>query len=189
MGPTSSWSFCRRVLALIGRQVPSFNSPPDPLNLDGMAFKLHWTPLPTDKVPDVSDIPPLDYSLFLYNAVKFYFGTLSCIINEPSYLRELHEFYKDPASKAASSRAWYSQYLLIIAFGKAFLMLKSATDSPPGHEYASRAMSVLPGLSGLDPNPVAGIEAFILAAIYFQSIDMRMAAYNHVSSFLTRVCS
>lgn len=181
MGPTSSWSFCRRVLALIGRRVPPSSCPVDPLNLDGMAFELRWTAFPFNRVPDVSGLPPLDYSLFLYNTVKFYFGSLSCIIDEPTYLQKLHEFYEDPASKAASSRAWYSQYLLTIAFGKAFLSHQNLTDSPPGHQYASRAMSVLPGLSGLEPNPLAGIEALSLAAIYFQAIDMRMAAYNHVS--------
>lgn len=180
MGPTSSWSFCRRVLALIGRRVPEANCPPDPWHLDGMAFKLQWRPLPLDEVPDVSNLPPLDYALFLFNTVKFYFGFLSFMIDEKSYLQQLYEFYEDPPSKAASSRYWYTQYLLVLAFGKAFLTPRNPSGTPPGHQYASRAMSLLPDLSGMHEDPLTCIQALSLAAVYLQSIDMRRAAFQHV---------
>ncbi|KAJ5256899.1 transcriptional regulator family: Fungal Specific TF [Penicillium angulare] len=130
MGPTSSWSFCRRVLALIGRRVPESNCPPDPWHLDGMAFKLQWRPASPDEIPDVSNLPPLDYALFLFNTVKFYFGFLSFMIDEESYLRDLYEFYEDPAEKATGSRYWYAQYLLVLAFGKAFLSQKGSSGAP-----------------------------------------------------------
>lgn len=184
MGPTSSWSFCRRVLALIGRRVPEANCPPDPWHLDGMAFKLQWRPFPADEVPDVTNLPPLDYALFLFNTVKFYFGFLSFMIDEESYLRHLHEFYDDPPSKAASSRYWYTQYLLVLAFGKAFLTPRNPSGTPPGHQYASRAMSLLPDLSGMHEDPLTCIQALSLAAVYLQSIDMRRAAFQNVSSSL-----
>ncbi|CAI7662370.1 unnamed protein product [Penicillium manginii] len=181
MGPTSSWSFCRRVLALIGRRVPEANCPPDPWHLDGMAFKLHWRPVPSDEVPDVTNLPPLDYALFLFNTVKFYFGFLSFMIDEESYLRNLYEFYENPSSKAASSRYWYAQYLLVLAFGKAFLTARNPSGTPPGHQYASRAMSLLPDLSGMHEDPLTCIQALSLGAVYLQSIDMRRAAFQHVS--------
>lgn len=183
MGPTSSWSFCRRVLALIGRKVPESNCPPDPFHIDGTAFKLHWRPFPPDEVPDVTNLPPLDYALFLFNTVKFYFGFLSFMIDETSYLRDLHEFYKDPTAKASSARPWYCQYLLVLAFGKAFLTQKNHSGTPPGHQYASRAMALLPDLSGIDENPLACIQALSLGAVYLQSIDMRRAAFQHVSKY------
>lgn len=181
MGPTSSWSFCRRVLALIGRRVPEANCPPDPWHLDGMAFKLQWRPVPADEVPDVTNLPPLDYALFLFNTVKFYFGFLSFMIDEESYLRHLYEFYENPSSKAASSRYWYAQYLLVLAFGKAFLTTRNPSGTPPGHQYASRAMSLLPDLSGMHEDPLTCIQALSLGAVYLQSIDMRRAAFQHVS--------
>ncbi|KAJ5366316.1 Transcription factor [Penicillium brevicompactum] len=184
MGPTSSWSFCRRVLALIGRKVPESNCPPDPFHIDGTAFKLHWRPFPPDEVPDVTNLPPLDYALFLFNTVKFYFGFLSFMIDETSYLRDLHEFYKDPAAKASSARPWYCQYLLVLAFGKAFLTQKNHSGTPPGHQYASRAMALLPDLSGIDENPLACIQALSLGAVYLQSIDMRRAAFQHIGHAL-----
>ncbi|KAJ5638537.1 transcriptional regulator family: Fungal Specific TF [Penicillium herquei] len=184
MGPTSSWSFCRRVLALIGRRVPESNCPPDPWHLDGMAFKLQWRPASPDEVPDVSNLPPLDYALFLFNTVKFYFGFLSFMIDEESYLQDLHEFYKNPAEKAADSRYWYAQYLLVLAFGKAFLSHKNPSGTPPGHQYAARAMALLPDLSGMHRDPLTCIQALSLGAVYLQSIDMRRAAFQHIGHAL-----
>ncbi|CEJ58086.1 hypothetical protein PMG11_06757 [Penicillium brasilianum] len=184
MGPTSSWSFCRRVLRLIGRRVPESNCPPDPWHLDGMAFKLQWRPLPPDEIPDVTNLPPLDYALFLFNTVKFYFGFLSFMIDEEAYLRDLYEFYKDPPAKAASARYWYVQYLLVLAFGKAFLTHRNSSGTPPGHQYASRAMALLPDLSGMHEDPLTCIQALSLGAVYLQSIDMRRAAFQHIGQAL-----
>ncbi|KAJ5828297.1 transcriptional regulator family: Fungal Specific TF [Penicillium rubens] len=184
MGPTSSWSFCRRVLALIGRKVPESNCPPDPFHIDGVAFKLTWRPYPPDEIPDVTNLPPLDYALFLFNTVKFYFGFLSFMIDERAYLQDLHEFYRDPPAKAASKRPWYCQYLLVLAFGKAFLTQRNPSGTPPGHQYASRAMALLPDLSGVDEDPLACIQALSLGAVYLQSIDMRRAAFQHIGHAL-----
>ncbi|KAJ5956284.1 transcriptional regulator family: Fungal Specific TF [Penicillium viridicatum] len=184
MGPTSSWSFCRRVLALIGRKVPESNCPPDPFHIDGVAFKLTWRPYPPDEVPDVTNLPPLDYALFLFNTVKFYFGFLSFMIDESAYLQDLHEFYRDPPAKAASNRPWYCQYLLVLAFGKAFLIQRNPSGTPPGHQYASRAMALLPDLSGVDEDPLGCIQALSLGAVYLQSIDMRRAAFQHIGHAL-----
>ncbi|KAF7164537.1 hypothetical protein CNMCM5623_009034 [Aspergillus felis] len=187
MGPSSSWSFCRRVLALIGKHVPESSYLPDPWHLDGVAFKLHWTSLRSDEVPDTTNLPPLDYALFLFNTVKFYFGHLFYIIDEPSYLQHLQELYRDPATKATSSRLWYAQYLLILAFGKAFVVQSSSQEGPSGSQYASRAMALLPDLSGIYCEPLDSIRALTLAALYFQSIDMRVAAFQHIGQAL-RVC-
>ncbi|PKX93532.1 fungal specific transcription factor domain-containing protein [Aspergillus novofumigatus IBT 16806] len=169
MGPSSSWSFCRRVLALIGKHVLESNYLPDPWHLDGVAFKLHWTPLRSD---------------------EFYFGHLFYIIDEPSYLHHLQELYRDPATKATSSRLWYAQYLLILAFGKAFVVQSSSQEGPSGSQYASRAMALLPDLPGIYCEPLDSIRALALAALYFQSIDMRVAAFQHASTIgqALRVC-
>ncbi|KAJ5120736.1 transcriptional regulator family: Fungal Specific TF [Penicillium bovifimosum] len=184
MGPSSSWSFCRRVLALIGRKLPESNSLPDPLHVDGMAYRLTWRPSPLDEVPDVTNLPPLDYALFLFRTVQYYFGCLSFMFDEHDYLRNLHEFYRDPPAIAATKRSWYCQYLLVLAFGKAFLTQRSPSGTPPGHQYASRAMALLPSLSGDDKDPLGGIQALSLAAVYLQSIDMRCAAFQHIGQAL-----
>ncbi|KAF7563413.1 hypothetical protein G7046_g724 [Stylonectria norvegica] len=188
MGPSSSWSFCRRVLALIGKRVPESNCAPDPYHLDGVAFKMQWKPLGRDEAPDISNLPPLDYALFLFNTVKFYFGVIFHLIDEPSYLHDLHELYRDTATKASQSRLWYAQYLLILAFGKAIVNNSGPRDTPSGYQYAVRAMSLMPDLSGMDVDNHQSIQALTLAALYLQSIDMRVAAFQHIGQAL-RTCT
>ncbi|CAM1507747.1 Fc.00g045950.m01.CDS01 [Cosmosporella sp. VM-42] len=187
MGPTSSWSFCRRTLALLGKRLPESNCAPDPWHLDGMAFKMQWKPLGREEAPDISNLPPLDYALHLFNSVKFYLGVIINLIDEPRYLKDLHEFYEDATTKASESRLWYAQYLLILAFGKAILNSSGPRKSPSGYHYAVRAMSLMPDLSGMDVDANEAIQALALASLYLQSIDMRVAAFQHIGQAL-RTC-
>ncbi|KAL2833299.1 fungal-specific transcription factor domain-containing protein [Aspergillus cavernicola] len=188
MGPSSSWSFCRRVLALLGNHVLETNHPPDPWNLDGAAFTLKWRPLAVDETPDITDLPPMDYGLYLVHTAHFYFGVLFYIIDEAAFIRDLHEFYTNPEERVASMRLWFAQYLLIIAFGKSFLAHNQRQNAPPdGHQYAARAISLMPDMSGMHADPLQCIQALTLAAIYFQSIDMRVAAFQHIG-YALRVC-
>ncbi|KAK1846417.1 C6 transcription factor [Colletotrichum chrysophilum] len=184
MGPTSSWSFCRRVLALLGKRIPE--AAPDPWHLphEG-AFRMQWKPLGINEEPDVSNLPPFDYAMFLFNTAKFYLGAVFYLIDEKLFMKNLHEFYDDPAAKASSSRLWYAQYLLILAFGKAFVVSQSSSHTgPAGVQYATRAMSLLPDLSGLEPDTISSIQALALAAVYFQCLDMRLAAFQHIGQAL-----
>ncbi|PNP85927.1 hypothetical protein FNYG_00983 [Fusarium nygamai] len=187
MGPASSWAFCRRVLALVGKHLPEANNEPLPWHLDGVAFRLQWRPLMPDEPPDVSNLPPSDYAYFLIQTARFYLGPLASLIDEAEFLQHFKELYQDASAKAASCKLWYAQYLLMIAFGKAFLGGKSADGSPPGYQYAARAMPLMPELAGIALDPVLSAQALTLAAIYFQSIDMRVAAYQHIGQAL-RIC-
>ncbi|KAH8199631.1 hypothetical protein TruAng_006224 [Truncatella angustata] len=188
MGPSSSWSFCRRIFALIQQRIPEANCPPDPWNLDGSAFDMHWVPIARNERPDVTNIPPLDYALFLFNTAKFYLGGhFMCLIDESSYMKNLHEFYKDPASKASDCRHWFAQYLLILAFGKAFSSTCKCPSGPPGHQYALRAMRLLPGMAGLPPDTTLAVQVLALAAVYLQSVDMRVGALQYIGQAL-RTC-
>ncbi|KAM5517935.1 C6 transcription factor, partial [Fusarium oxysporum f. sp. phaseoli] len=187
MGPASSWAFCRRVLALVGKHLPEANNEPLPWHLDGVAFRLQWRPLMPDEPPDISNLPPSDYAYFLIQTARFYLGPLASLIDEAEFLQHFKELYQDASAKAASCKLWYAQYLLMIAFGKAFLGGKSADGSPPGYQYAARAMPLMPELAGIALDPVLSAQALTLAAIYFQSIDMRVAAYQHIGQAL-RIC-
>ncbi|KAG7129298.1 Proline utilization trans-activator like protein [Verticillium longisporum] len=187
MGPSSTWALCRRVLALIGKRIPEGTSAPDPWHLDGKALRLRWRPVALDETPDVSNLPPLDYALFLFNTVKFYLGLVFYIIDEPTFLRNLHEFYENPVVKASACRSWFAQYLFVLAYGKAFIVNQSSPEGPAGYQYAVRAMGMLPDLSGLDSDQISGIQALALAAVYLQSVDMRLAAFQHIGQAL-RIC-
>ncbi|KAI6760636.1 hypothetical protein HG530_009496 [Fusarium avenaceum] len=187
MGPASSWAFCRRVLALVGKHLPEANNEPPPWHLDGVAFRLQWRPLMPDEQPDVSNLPPSDYAFFLVQTARFYLGPLANLIDEAEFLQHFKELYRDASAKAASCKLWYAQYLLMIAFGKAFLGGKSVDGRPPGYQYAARAMPLMPELAGIALDPVLSAQALTLAALYFQSIDMRVAAYQHIGQAL-RIC-
>lgn len=180
MGPCSSWSFCRRVLSLLGWRLPESLFQPDPGHFDGESFRLQWTPLGHHEIPDVPNVPPMDYALFLFNTAKFYLGSILYIIDEAEFLRNIHEFYNDPVAKVVSSRHWYAQFLLILAFGKASIANERFRDGPPGYQYAARAMALMPDLAGLAPDPVQAVQALALGAVYLQSVDMRVGASHHV---------
>ncbi|RSL61635.1 hypothetical protein CEP53_005023 [Fusarium sp. AF-6] len=187
MGPASSWAFCRRVLALLGKNLPEANNESFPWHLDGVAFRLQWKPLMPDEPPDVSNLPPADYALFLIQTARFYLGPLASLIDETEFIRHFRELYEDASAKASSCKLWYAQYLLMLAFGKAFLSGRNADGSPPGYQYAARAMQLMPELAGIALDPVLSAQALTLAAIYFQSIDMRVAAFQHIGHAL-RIC-
>ncbi|KAF5592114.1 heterokaryon incompatibility het-6 [Fusarium pseudocircinatum] len=168
MGPASSWAFCRRVLALVGKHLPEANNEPLPWHLDGVAFRLQWRPLMPDEPPDISNLPPSDYAYFLIQTARFYLGPLASLIDEAEFLQHFKELYQDASAKAASCG-------------------KSVDGSPPGYQYAARAMPLMPELAGIALDPVLSAQALTLAAIYFQSIDMRVAAYQHIGQAL-RIC-
>lgn len=186
MGPSSSWSFCRRVLTLLGQHLPDQGYVADPGHFDG-GHKLNWNPVSWDETPDVSNLPPLDYALLLFNVAKFYLGSIFYVIDEKEWLRNLHELYEDQSAKAASSRHWYAQYLLILAYGKVFITNQSSAEGPTGHQYAARAMALMPDLSGLAPDSITAVQALVLGAVYLQSIDMRVGALQHICHAM-RIC-
>lgn len=159
---------------------PETDNTLDPFNTDGQACRMEWQPLPRGEAPDVSDLPPLDYSLFLFHASKYYFGIMNYLIDEKSYLQNLHELYQNPAAKASTSRLWYAQHLLVLAFGKAFVSRKSSRGKPAGHIYAVRAMTLLPSQAEMGPDPLLSVQVLILAAVYLQSVDMRVSAFQYV---------
>lgn len=177
MGPSSSWSFCRRVLSMIDGHIPDSDSPPDPWNLDGVAFKLDWQRLGPNEEPSVDDLPSHEYATFLFNTFKYHLGYFSGIIDERYFLGCLNEFYQQPRLVASRSRQWFAQYLFVLAFGEAFV---NPSTSEFGSQYASRAMPLLPDLHFLDRDPLSGIESLCLAALYLHSVDLRITAFQHV---------
>lgn len=142
---------------------------------------MQWSPLRPDELPDVSNLPPLDYAKLLTSTAKFYLGSLFALVDEDRIMRNIDIFYENPTEVANSSRTWYSQFLLVLAFGKAF-QGPNRQGGLRGHQYALRAMTMLPDMTGLYPDPVLAVQTLALASLYLQSVDMRVAAYYHVSA-------
>lgn len=187
MGPTSTWSFFRRLAALVEQTLSRTpDTPPDPFNTDGAALRLKWAPLRPDETPDVTSLPPVDYALYLFHTVKFHLGNFSQIIDEPMFLARLGQFETNAAEVARAHRLWFAEYLLILAFGESFLNGPGPDRTPAGSGFAARAMSLIPDFAELHDEMLLSIEVLSLAALYFHSIDMRVSAFQYVSSI---VCS
>lgn len=152
-----------------------------PLPVDGDAYRVTWSPVRADETADISGLPSLDYSLYLMNTVKFHLGQTLRLFDEEEFSRNLYEFYEDAEAKLAQSRLWYVQFLLVLAFGKAFLVsTKSNSNAPAGAEYFSRAMSLIPDTPEMWHESILAIEVLAMTALYLYSIDMRDSAYCYV---------
>uniref|UniRef100_A0A0B7KK61 Xylanolytic transcriptional activator regulatory domain-containing protein n=1 Tax=Bionectria ochroleuca TaxID=29856 RepID=A0A0B7KK61_BIOOC len=147
---------------------------------------MQWTPLGPNEEVDISNLPHRDHTLFLIGAAKFYLNNYLGLIDEPEFTKGVYELYEGPAEKANSSRTWYAHFLLVLAYGKAYSKGNNS-KGPPGSHYALRAMTMLPDMSGLYADPVLAVQTLTLASMWFQSVDMRIAAYYHISQAM-RTC-
>lgn len=181
MGPTSSWAFCRRVLAIIGDQMPKPKYPVSPWDLE--TINLDWNPIGLKEAPDVDNVPSKDYAMFLAYTVKYHLGSLYDIIDHDAFHQHLHEFYDSPAEVAKDHRYWFAQFLLVLAFGEAFSKSES-NEAVPGLSFASRALSLIPNLVPIDKSSLRAVEALCLAALYLQAVDLRLMAFQLVSPHL-----
>lgn len=178
MGPTSSWAFCRQVLALIETQISNKVSVADPWATQ--SINLEWTPVALHEQPDVGDLPSFDYAVFLLSTVQYYIGSLYELFDHESFLQQMKRFYQNPADEARKSRFWYAQFLFVLAFGEAFQSARA--EKPfPGLKYASRGLSLIPCLLPLEANSLTTVEALCLGALYLQSLDSRLMAFQLVS--------
>lgn len=179
MGPTSSWAFCRRVVAMIGSRVPEPEPPVDPWDLQ--TRQLTWVPLGLHQQPSVENLPSRDYALFLLMTVKFHLGPLSQIIHDDSFRQHLERFYRNPAAEASQSRYWYAQLLIILAYGEAF-SANGTMKTIPGLDYASRALALTSSLIPMGGDTLAAAEALCLIALYLQALDLRLMAFQMVGN-------
>ncbi|RMJ18115.1 hypothetical protein CDV36_002251 [Fusarium kuroshium] len=185
LGPTSSWSFCRRVLSLIASRLPEHHVPPDPWTL--AQFDLNWSPLGADESPAINDLPAQDYATFLAHTVKYHLGTLSPILDDDVFFARINDLYGDPAAEVKRSRLWYAQFLLVLALGEAIVNSRGASVTP-GTQYASRAMSLIPNFFRVNKNSILAVETLCLAALYLQSLDLRLEAFQTIGQAL-RICT
>ncbi|KAL6354358.1 hypothetical protein LRP88_11688 [Fusarium phalaenopsidis] len=185
LGPTSSWSFCRRVLSLIASRLPEHHVPPDPWTL--AQFELNWNPLDADESPAINDLPAQDYATFLAHTVKYHLGTLSPILDDEVFFARINDLYNDPVAEVQHSRLWYAQFLLVLAFGEAIVNSKGASATP-GTRYASRAMSLIPNFFRVNKSSILAVETLCLAALYLQSLDLRLEAFQTIGQAL-RICT
>lgn len=130
---------------------------------------------------EIPMIPSLDYSIYLINSVKFHAGQLYHLFDEESFMEGLYAYHDNAGQQMSVSPLWYIQYLLLIAFGKAFTVQRNDGNTPVGCEFFVKALQLLPDMTDLFRNPIISTEILCCIALYFQALEFRSSAYGFVS--------
>lgn len=134
-----------------------------------------------------ASIPTKEYAIHLIHMVKFHCCQLFHLYDEKEFMAYLDAFYSQPSSVTPNTRKerlWYIHFLLLLAFGKAFVSRRCHGSRPPGAEFFTRAMELLPSTVTLSREPMMSVEILICLALYIHCLDYRMSAYNYVSLYI-----
>ena len=182
LGTSSNWSFGRKLLSMAHEHLHRSPLPTNSLLFDGASYDLGWDGMRMEIRLEPPVVPTLDFSIYLINAVKFHAGQLFHLFDEGSFMSILYAFHERPQYQMISHPLWYVHYLLILAFGKAFVVQRSYDNRPSGCEFFIKAMQLLPDISCLTREPMVATEILCCVALYFQALDYRSTAYSFVST-------
>jgi hypothetical protein len=118
--------------------------PSSSLLFDGSAYDLGWRGAFESIDSDPLAIPSPDYSIYLINTVKFHCGQMYHLFDDDEFHQRLQQFYSEPDDGTRKADLWYIHFLLILAFGKIFIIQKSSGKRPSGVEFFLKAMEILP---------------------------------------------
>ncbi|KAF5687460.1 transcription activator [Fusarium denticulatum] len=190
MGTSSNWSFNKRVLTMTHERVKG--RPLSMHNLhfagtEGKVFDLRWDgtrKLTAQDAPDMSTLPTKDFALYLINSVKFHCGWLYSLFDEDIFMERFRLFHEDPAGYARAEPLWFVHYLLVLAFGKAFVVQSTKSRRPPGGDFFIQAMKLMPDFNFFDCDIIEEVQVLCCAALYLESVDHIQQAYRLVCSAL-----
>ncbi|KIX00026.1 uncharacterized protein Z518_10953 [Rhinocladiella mackenziei CBS 650.93] len=157
------------------------------MNVDGTAYQIEWTAVDPTAAVDTTDLPSIDYTLYLMNAVKFHTCQMYRPFDDEEFTRNLYEFHQLGLEKINSSRLWFVQFLLIVALGKAMVITVKDPTTAPGSLWFQRAMSLMPDFVRLQRESALAIQVLCLVALYLVSVDMKEAAYGYIGQAV-RLC-
>lgn len=190
LAPTSLWSFTARLSLMMTEKLHLESPFAKPNLLDREIYPLHWEHGGVNDPLDISGLPSIDHALYLFNTVKFHLDQSYRFFDEDGFLENIHEFYYGNALKeAADNRLWFIQFLLVLAFGNAFLLQSRNPKDPPGSKYFVRAMSLMPDYASLSKSGLMAIEVLALAGLYLYSIDHRESAHVYVRMPISLDCT
>ncbi|KAG6362283.1 hypothetical protein INS49_010513 [Diaporthe citri] len=128
-------------------------------------------------------IPTKEYAIHLIHVVKFHCCHLFHLYDEQEFMGYLDAFYSQSPRATPSTRKerlWYIQFLLLLAFGKAFVSRRCHGRRPPGVELFTRALELLPSTVTLSREPMMSVEILSCLALYIHCLDYRISAYNYI---------
>ena len=197
MGTSSNWAFGRRTLTMTYEALTGEPLPTEGLLFDGNVYDMGWdgqrapsTPSqPSQAGLDSSNLPPQDFAIYLINTVKFRCGDLYYLFDEPHFMSQFALFRETSGNSPDISPFWYVHYLMILAFGKAFVVQVSKAPRPPGADLFIQAMKLFPELAFVNCDPVETVQILCSAALYLQCVYSRPAAHRMVSPDITCIVS
>ncbi|KAF9873723.1 hypothetical protein CkaCkLH20_08833 [Colletotrichum karsti] len=182
LAPSSTWSFTARLTLMMAEKLQIDAPFSAPSFLNDEIYPLRWRAAAAEDQPDINGLPSIEHALYLYNTVKFHLGQNYQFLDEKSFVQNIKSFYfGNPAQKAAESRLWFVQFLLVLSFGQAFLSRSKTPKEPPGSKFFIRAMSLLPDPTLLWKDSLLAIEVLALAGLYLYSIYQRESAQLYVA--------
>ncbi|KAM0719662.1 hypothetical protein Q7P37_003793 [Cladosporium fusiforme] len=184
LGTSSNWSFGRRVLVMVHESLFGLAPPPGRLLFEGQAYDIDWhgASLASMTENDTTIVlPTTDFAMFLINTVKFRCGQLFHLFDEETFMQSFSKFHGDEVSKQSVGALWYAHYLLVLALGKALVVVFTKGTKPPGSDLFVEGMRMLPDVGLTTSEPIQSMEILCCAALYLQCLDKRKAAYNQAS--------
>ncbi|RMZ26453.1 hypothetical protein D0859_09483 [Hortaea werneckii] len=178
LGTSSNWAFARRVLSMVNEVVSGTPLPAPSLHPPYSTYDLGWDGRRTSISHDDTALPTADFAMFLINAVKFHCGQLYHLFDEEHFMANFRAYHAGTKIVSGDAELWYVHYLLVLAFGKAFIIRTSKGKRPPGADLFVHAMKLLPDMTCLCTDPIQSIEVLCCAALYLQCVDLRNPAYN-----------
>ncbi|KAF0318009.1 hypothetical protein GQ607_014794 [Colletotrichum asianum] len=173
LAPSSTWSFTARLTLMMAENLQLETPFSAPSFLNDEIYTLKWSAAGADEPPDIKGLPSIEHALYLYNTVKFHLGQNYQFLNDEVFVQNVNEFYYgNPVQKAAESRLWYVQFLLVLSFGQAFLSRSKTPKEPPGSKFFIRAMSLLPDPSLLWKDSLLAIEVLALAGLFLDETEL-----------------
>ena len=167
---------------------------PENLLFEGKSYDLGWDgtrPLSPASQSDSPALPSTDFAMYLLSAVKFHCGQLFHLFEEEKFMQQFSAFQDNPTQVTQSPGLWFIHYLLILAFGKAFVGKSSKGRKPPGAELFVYALTLMPEFAFYSADPIEAIQVLCCAALYLHCLDFRAAAFRMVrclSNATTCVC-
>ncbi|KAF9877999.1 zn 2cys6 transcription factor [Colletotrichum karsti] len=188
MGTSSNWAFGRRVLTMTHEAVTGTPLRIDDLFFDAKVYDLKWdgsrTPSGRDDFSP-SNLPTQDFAIYLINSFKFRCGRLFYLFEEESFMKQFAIFHESGAKHPDLSRLWYVHYLIILAFGKAFVVQTSRSQTPPGLELFVQAMKLMPDFTFFHCDFVEKAQVLCSAALYLHCLSCRTSAYRYISQAIS----
>lgn len=187
MGTSSNWSFNRRVLAMAHESVIGSPLPSENLHFDGKSGKvydLQWDGnrrCNPQETLDSSILPTQDFAIYLINSVKYHCGWLYHLFEETPFMEHFKRFHECQSDYSQIEPLWFVHYLLILAFGKAFVVRSVKKRRPPGADLFVLALKLMPDFTLFDGDAVEQVQILCCTALYLRCIDYRMGAWRYVS--------